>query len=157
MLYVGRDGQDRFWPSLYSAYSGNTGLSRTHEGMGQRDEPAIRAFGLQMTWLGSLGQAAIEARSRELGTAAVEGLARVEGVRMWTSPDPALRAAVVSFDPAGLDPSRVVAALEAEGIVAASRGTGDRGGVRFSPHFYNSHEDVERGVAAIARYVRTGL
>jgi selenocysteine lyase/cysteine desulfurase len=157
VLYVGRQVQDRFWPTLYSAYSGRTGLSRTHEGMGQRDEPAIRAFGNQLAWLGAIGQAAIEARSRELATALVEGLSRVDGVRLWTSADPTLRAAVVSFDPLGLDPSRVIAALEDEGIVAASRGTGDRGGIRFSPHFYNSHDDVERGLAAIGRYVRRGL
>ena len=157
VLYVNRRVQERFWPSLYSAYAGRTGLSRTHEGMGQRDEPAIRAFGNQIEWLGSIGQAAIEARSRELATVAVEGLSRVDGVQVWTSLDPAHRVAVVSFDPAGLDPAKTIAALEQDGIVAAARGGADRGGIRFSPHFYNSHEDVERGVAAIARYVRTGL
>ena len=67
------------------------------------------------------------------------------------------RPAVVSFQPADLDPGRVLEALEADGVVAASRGPGDRGGIRFSPHFYNSLEDVERGVARIREYVRRGL
>ena len=157
VLFVNRRVQDRFWPSLYSAYTGRTPLARTHEGMGQRDEPAIRAFGNQIEWLGSIGQATIEARSRELATALVEELSGVDGVRIWTSADASRRAAVVSLDPAGLEPAKVIAALESDGIVAAARGGSDRPGIRFSPHFYNSHGDVERGVAAIQRYVRSGV
>jgi selenocysteine lyase/cysteine desulfurase len=87
----------------------------------------------------------------------VEGLSALDGVHVWTSPDPALRVAVVSFQPGPLEPARVLAALEEDGIVAASRGGTDRPGIRFSPHFYNSFEDVERGVEAISRYLRTGL
>lgn len=157
VLFVNRRVQERFWPSVYSAYAGRTGLSRTHEGMGQRDEPSIAAFGEEIAFLDGIGQAAIEARSRELADALVEGLRAIDGIRLWTSTDPALRVAVVTFQPAELEPRKVIDALEADGIVAAPRGGDDRPGIRFSPHFYNSFEDVERGVAAIARYVRTGL
>jgi selenocysteine lyase/cysteine desulfurase len=156
VLFVNRDVHDRFWPSIYSAYSGRVGLSRTHEGMGQRDEPAIQTFGRQLDFLGGIGMAAIEARSRELASALIEGLEALDDVTVWTSPDPALRAAVVSFQPGALAPSRVLAALERDGIVAATRG-GEQPGIRFSPHFYNSFEDVERSVAAIGRYLRTGV
>ena len=157
VLYVRSDIQSRLWPSVYSAYTGRTPLARTHEGMGQRDEPAIRAFGRQIEFLGSIGQAAIEARGRELATALVEELVKVDGVRMFTPRDPALRAGVVTFDPAGLEPAKVLTALQSDGIVGASRGGSDRPGIRFSPHLYNSFEDVERAAAAIRRYVRSGL
>lgn len=157
LLYVSARVHDLFWPSIYSAYSGRRGIARTHEGMGQRDEPAIRAFGQQIEFLTTIGQHEIEARSRELASALIEGLTRIDGVHLWTSSDPALRAAVVTFRPGALEPGRVIDALEAEGIVAASRGGSDRTGIRFSPHFYNGHEDVERGVAAIRRYVQRGL
>jgi selenocysteine lyase/cysteine desulfurase len=157
LLYVNARMHDTFWPSMYSAYTGRRGLSRTHEGMGQRDEPAIGAFGTQIEFLTTIGQHEIEARSRELASALIEGLTEIDGVHMWTSSDPALRAAVVTFRPAELQPGAVIEALEAEGIVAASRGGTDRSGIRFSPHFYNSHADVERGIAAIRRYVRQGL
>jgi selenocysteine lyase/cysteine desulfurase len=157
VLYVNPRVQERFWPSIYSAYVGRTGLSRTHEGLGQRDEPAVEAFGTCIRFLESIGQAEIEARSRELTVALVEGLTSIPGVRLWTSSDPRLRAAVVSFDPAGLDPRKVVSALEAVGIVATARSGEDRRGVRFAPHFYNSFEDVERAVAAIGRLVRSGV
>jgi selenocysteine lyase/cysteine desulfurase len=157
LLYVNRRVQDRFWPSIYSPYAGTTGLSRTHEGLGQRDEPAIHTFGEQIDFLNGIGQAAIEARSRELTDALVEGLRSIDGVRLWCSPDPELRVAVVSFDPAGLEPRRVLEALESDGIVAAARTGSDRPGIRFAPHFYNSFQDVERAVRAIQEYVRTGL
>lgn len=157
VLYVRRDVQERLWPSVYSAYTGRTPLASTHEGMGQRDEPAIRAFGRQMEWLSSLGKAAIEARSRELASVVFEELQKTPGVRMFTPADPRHRAAVVTFDPAGLNPARVLAALESEGIVAASRNGPDRPGIRLSPHFYNSFDDVERGVAAIRKVVRGGV
>jgi selenocysteine lyase/cysteine desulfurase len=50
----------------------------------------------------------------------------------------------------------VLAALERDGIVAATRG-GAQPGIRLSPHFYNSFEDVERAVSAIGRYLRSGV
>ena len=154
VLYVRSTVHDRFHASVISAYGGQRGLARTHEGLGQRDEPAIRAFGLQVEFLAEIGMDRIEARSRALGTAAWEGLARINGVRMWTSPDPDLRAAVVTFVPGDMDPAGVVASLETRGIVAAARTGADRPGVRFSPHFYNSFEDVERAVAAVAEILR---
>lgn len=157
VLYVNPRVRERFWPSIYSAYSGAVGVSRTHEGLGQRDTPALHAFGVQIAFLDSIGQAEIEARSRELATMAVEELSRIDGVRMWTPLEAERRGAVVTFQPGELDPRTVLAALEDDGIVAAARGGSDRPGIRFSPHFYNSEADIERGVEAIRRYMRSGL
>ena len=157
VLYVNARVHDRFWPTMYSAYTGSRGLARTHEGLGQRDEPAIRAFGAQIEFLQEITMAEVEARSRELATALVEELSALDGVHMWTSREPSRRAAVVTFRPGELSPGDVVGALENDGVVAASRGGSDRTGVRLSPHFYNSHADVERAVSAIRGYLRTGL
>lgn len=157
VLYVNARVHDRFWPTMYSAYTGSRGLARTHEGLGQRDEPAIRAFGAQIEFLQEITMAEVEARSRELATGLVEELSALNGVHMWTSQEPSRRAAVVTFRPGELSPGDVVSALENDGIVAASRGGSDRTGVRLSPHFYNSHTDVERAVSAVRGYLRTGL
>ena len=157
VLYVNARVHDRFWPTMYSAYTGSRGLARTHEGLGQRDEPAIRAFGAQIEFLQEITMAEVEARSRELATALVEELSALDDVHMWTSREPSRRAAVVTFRPGELSPGDVVGALENDGIVAASRGGSDRTGVRLSPHFYNSHTDVERAVSAVRGYLRTGL
>ena len=157
VLFVNARVQDRFWPSSYSAYPGRTGISRTHEGMGQRDTPALHAFGTQIEFLQAIGQNEIEARSRELANQLIEGLNAIDGVHMWTPAEPELRAAVVTFRPGELNAGRVLRALEEDGIVAASRGGTDRGGIRFSPHFYNMEVDIERGIDAIGRYMRRGL
>ena len=153
VLYVRAEVADRLWPSVYSAYPGRRGLSRTHEGMGQRDEPALRAFGRQIEFLNGIGMVEIEERSRYLASLLHDALVELPGIRMWTSPHAERRAAVVTFRPASLDPAEVIAALEEDGIVAAARTGSDRPGVRFSPHFYNSETDVERAVAAISRYL----
>lgn len=157
VLYVNRRMHDSFWPSMYSAYTGRRGLSQTHEGMGQRDNPALHAFGKQIEFLQAIGQGEIEARSRELASMMIEGLNRIDGVHMWTPAQPERRGAVVTFQPGELDPRRVIAALEEDGIVAAARGGSDRPGVRFSPHYYNMESDIERGIEAIGRYMRRGL
>lgn len=157
VLFVSRRMHERFWPSMYSAYTGRRGLSRTHEGMGQRDTPALKALGEQIEFLQTIGQGEIEARSRALAGMLVESLAAIDGVHLWTASEAERRGAVVTFRPGELDPRRVLAALEEEGIVAAARGGSDRPGIRFSPHFYNLEEDVERAAGAIQRYLRRGL
>ena len=157
VLYVNARVQDRFWPSTYSAYPGQSGISSTHEGMGQRDTPALHAFGTQIEFLQSIGQSEIEARSRALTTQLIEGLSAIEGVHIWTPAAPELRASVVRFWPGELDPRGVLEALEEDGIVAAAGSNPDRGGVRFSPHFYNTEVDIERAIDAIGRYMRQGL
>lgn len=157
ILYVHARSHAKLWPSVYSAYPGQIGLSRTHEGMGQRDEPALHAFGETITFLNAIGQPAIEARSRELGRAFIAGLSKIDGVKLWTSTDPSRSVAVVSFQPGSLDPAKVTAALERDGIVCAPRAGTDRPGIRFSPHFYNTDADVERSLAAISRYLKTGI
>ncbi len=157
VLYVNARVQDRFWPSSYSAYSGQSGISRTHEGLGQRDTPALYTFGTQIEFLQSIGMNEIEARSRELASQLIEGLNAIEGVHMWTSAEPERRGAVVTFRPGELNARSVLGALEEDGIVAAARGGSSRGGIRFSPHFYNMEVDIERGIEAIGRYMRQGL
>ena len=42
-------------------------------------------------------------------------------------------------------------------MAGAPRPGPDRGGLRFSPHFYNLHAEVERTVAAIERYMKMGV
>jgi len=157
VLYVNSRVQDRFWPSSYSAYAGRTGISRTHEGMGQRDTPAIFVFGEQIEFLQAIGQAEIEARSRALADQLIGGLNEIEGIQMWTPAQPERRAAVVTFRPGELNPGEVLAALEEDGIVAAARGGADRGGIRFAPHFYNTEADIERAIDTIDSYMRRGL
>jgi selenocysteine lyase/cysteine desulfurase len=158
VLYINRTAQSKIWASIYSAYPGSAGISKTFEAFGQRDEPAMIAFGEALNFQSKIGRRAIETRARELTRALMEGLRKMDGVTIWTSLDPARSVAVLSFQPAALDVRKLSAALyQKERIGCATRGGQDRPGLRFSPHFYNTHAEVERTLAAVKKYLATGL
>ena len=158
VLYVNARVNGRIHPSIISAYPGAVGIARTMEAMGQRDEPAIIGFGEAISFQTKIGRKAIEERSRSLGQALVAGLRRIDGVQLWTHPDPSLSGAVVSFRPGSLDVAKLSAALyRNDRIGCAIRAGADRPGIRFSPHMYNTMAEVDRAVAAIAKYMRQGV
>ena len=158
VLYVNARVNGRIHPSIISAYPGAVGIARTMEAMGQRDEPAIIGFGEAISFQTKIGRKAIEERSRSLGQALMAGLRRIDGVQLWTHPDPSLSGAVVSFRPGSLDVAKLSAALyRNDRIGCATRAGADRPGIRFSPHVYNTMAEVDRAVAAIAKYMRQGV
>jgi len=158
VLYINKNSQSKIWATIYSAYPGRVGVSRNFEGFGQRDEPAMIAFGEALKLQTSIGRPQIEKRSRELTTALIDGLKKLDGVKIWTSSNPSLRAAVLSFQPGNLDVRKLGTALyQKDRIGCATRGGQDRAGLRFSPHFYNTHADVEKAVAAVKKYMAAGV
>jgi isopenicillin-N epimerase len=158
VLYINARAHKNIWPSIYSAYPGAVGISRTFESFGQRDEATMIAFREALEFQTKVGRAAIEKRSRELANQLIAGLSKLPEVKVWTSPNPSLNAAVVSFLPGSLNSPRLGQALyEQDKIGTAGRGSGDRGGLRASPHFYNTPEEIDRLVAAVAKYLKTGV
>jgi isopenicillin-N epimerase len=158
VLFASSRVHERIWPSVYSAYQGAVGLSKTFEGFGQRDDAAIVAFGETIAFHEKVGRENIERRARELAQALIAGLRKIDGVRVWTSAAPDRSAAVVSFQPGSLDAQKLAAALyERDKIACATRGGADRGGLRFSPHLYNTPAEVDRVLAAIGRYMKGGV
>ena len=158
VLYVNKAVQPRLWPSIVSAYPGAVGLSKSFESFGQRDEPAIIAFGEALRLQTRLGRPAIQKRARDLTDALLSGLRKIDGVKLWTHPDPGRSLSIVSFQPGSLDVAKLSAALyEKDRIAGAPRSGNDRGGLRFSPHFYNLHSEVERALAAVQRYMKMGV
>ena len=158
VLYINKASQSKIWASIFSAYPGRVGVSKTFEGFGQRDEPAMIAFGEALTFQTKIGRAQIEKRSRELTQALIAGLKKVDGVKIWTSPDPTRTVAVLSFQPGNLDVRKLSLALyQKDHIGCATRGGQDRPGIRLSPHFYNTMADVDRTVGAIKKYMASGV
>jgi selenocysteine lyase/cysteine desulfurase len=158
VLYVNKAVQDRVWPSIYSAYPGAVGFSRTFEGFGQRDEATMIAFREALAFQTTVGRAAIEQRARMLATQLMDGLSRLPGVKVWTSPDAARRAAVVSFLPGSLDAGRLATVLyERDRVAITTRGGKDRPGIRVSPHFYNSPAEVDRLLTGLSRALSSGV
>src|SRR6185295_2480887 len=97
VLFINKNAQSKIWATVYSAYPGSIGISKTFEGFGQRDEPAMIAFGEALKLQTEIGRAQIEKRSRELTQALMTGLKKIDGVTIWTSPEPSRSAAVLSF------------------------------------------------------------
>ncbi|HXW04201.1 MAG TPA: aminotransferase class V-fold PLP-dependent enzyme [Vicinamibacterales bacterium] len=157
VLFVSARVQDRLWPTIYSAYPGAVGFSRSFEGFGQRDDAAIVAFGEAIAFQDKVGRASVEARARQLTTALLHGLAKIPGVRLWTSTVPERRAAVASFQPGAEDPQKLATALyDSDRIGCATLG-GQQPGLRFSPHLYNTAAEVDRVLAAVTRYMKSGV
>jgi selenocysteine lyase/cysteine desulfurase len=145
-------------PSVISLYAGAVGASKTLEAYGQRDDAAVAAFGAAVALRDQIGAAAVERHARELTRALIEGLRKIDGVKIWTDAAPARSGMIVSFQPAGLDPRALGNALyEKDRIACAIRGGTDRPGLRFSPHVYNTQAEVDKVVASVARYVKNGV
>ena len=65
---------------------------------------------------------------------------------------------MVSFQPGNLDVRKLSTALyQKDRIGCATRGGQDRPGIRLSPHFYNTHADIDRTVAAVKKYMASGV
>lgn len=158
VLFVSREVHDRVHPSIVSLYPGAVGISRKLEGFGQRDEAALATLPAALKFQADIGRPVIERRARQLTQRFMSELTRIDGVTLWTHADPARSAAVVVFRPGALDQRRLVSVMyERERIVCAVGGGAGRSGVRFSPHFYNTMDEVDRAVAAVRKYVTSGL
>jgi len=68
------------------------------------------------------------------------------------------RAAVVSFVPGTLNANKLADALYTnDRLGITTRGGQDRPGIRVSPHFYNNPAEVDRLLAALSKYLKSGV
>jgi selenocysteine lyase/cysteine desulfurase len=156
VLFVSQAVQDRLMPSVISLYAGTVGASKTLEAYGQRDDAALASFSAALKFQDDIGRDVIERRSRDLARHLMNALQTIDGVTLYTVPEHS--AAIVVFKPGSLDPRKLGATLlEKDRIVCTTRAGMDRPGLRFSPHFYNTMDEVDRSVAAIKRYTMTGV
>ena len=157
LLYVNKAVHDRIHPPIVGIYGGAVGISRTLEALGQRDDASVTAVTDGLQFQGSIGRAVIEKRSRQLAQALMEGLRKLDGVKLWTDPAPDRSAAIVIFRPGSLDVRKLGAALIADRIIGTTRDGDHNPGVRFAPHFYNTMEDIDRAIGAIKKYIASGV
>lgn len=107
--------------------------------------PVLQAYVARagMAWLTGLGLEAVGAWTRTLAGRVAEAGAR-RGLEVLGPTDAALRSPVTAF--ACPDAHRVEVALKERGILASARGPA----IRLAPHFYNTAEDVDRALDALA-------
>ena len=159
ILFINKVAQDRIVPTIYGVYPGAVGVSRTFEGEGQRDDAAMAAVVEALKFQAGIGRTVIEQRSRALSARLMTELAKLDGVHLYTDPAPDRSAALVIFKPGTLDPRKLGDALsKREKFVTTVRpANGLNPGLRISPHFYNTMDEVDRFVGAIRGYLKTGV
>jgi len=106
----------------------------------------VHAFGASLGLLLRLGIPAVSARVLELTDYLCER-ARRAGLEVFSSRAPGERSGIVSLVVPGADAKALARRCRGEGIVVSARA----GRVRVSPHCYNTPEEIDRAVAALAR------
>jgi isopenicillin-N epimerase len=157
MLFVNKAVHDRIAPSVVSLYAGAVGISRTMEGYGQRNEAALATLGAAVKFQEEIGRANIEKRARELAQRMTAGISAIPGVTLYSSTDATRYAAIMTFKPAAVDPRRLITTLYEKDKIACAGSGGGRAGVRFSPHIFNTVEEIDRTIAAVRKYITVGL
>ena len=123
--------------------------------------PNIAGFiglGAAVDYLDALGMASVEAREADLLAHATEELDRIDGLRIFgRAPD---KAAVISFLIEGAHAHDLATLLDLEGVAVRSgqhcahpllQFYGVAATLRASFAFYNTHEEVERFIAALKK------
>ncbi|MEO8128256.1 MAG: aminotransferase class V-fold PLP-dependent enzyme [Bryobacteraceae bacterium] len=156
ILYVRQDRIAELWPSIVSVgWNDDSFKTRTaskkFETLGQRDDGGVSAIATAADFHSMIGLERIEARTTALASALKEGLSKMNKVAMVTPVDPALSGGVVICRMPGLDRTQMSALVqdlyEKYGIAGAATG-----GLRLSPHVYNTMADIDaavRGVRAL--------
>jgi selenocysteine lyase/cysteine desulfurase len=150
VCYVKRDIQDRIWELMGPPNADPKRGARKYEEFGQRDVPDALGMGAAIDLQSAIGKRNIEARDRALSERLRAGLKDVPGVKVWTSADPKLSAALTLFSVREIPMANVQKAiLQRDRIYIRTMGTGNLNGCRASTHMYNMPEEVDRLIASV--------
>jgi selenocysteine lyase/cysteine desulfurase len=157
LLYVRQEKIAQLWPSIVSVGwnqdAMNTKIaSKKFETLGQRDDAGLAALGTAIDFHRMIGYSNVEARTTELATALKAGLSKINRVKLVTPVDAVQSGGVVISQIADLDRPKMTALVkdlyEKYGIAAAATG-----GLRLSPHVYNTMADVELAIRGVKELV----
>lgn len=149
LLFVRQPVIDRIWPNCVSIPWGNESApsvagARKFEAFGQRDDAAIAALGDAVAFHESLTPAGIEKRAAGLAQRLREGLAELPvSLVSPTHRDFSSNVIVVSVPRANAS-ELVEHILREAGIIVAAVG-----GLRLTPHVYNTEDHIDRAVDAV--------
>jgi selenocysteine lyase/cysteine desulfurase len=151
ILYVKAASIERIWPSIVTAgWTNDLKGARKFEVFGQRDDPRIVATESAVDFLNLVGIPNVEARLRVLVSYAKDELAKLPNVELKTNREAALSGGVIKFRLKDKPTKEAYDTLWTKHRLAiAMTPSGDSEGLRFSPHIYNSIEDIDRAVRAV--------
>ena len=151
ILYIRAERIPQLWPSIVTAgWAEDLKGARKFEVFGQRDDPRVVALESAIDFLQMIGIKNIEARMRALAGRAQSQLGNLSNVQLKTNREAELSAGVVKFLVKKVPVKRAYDTLwEKHRIAIAMTASGDAEGLRFSPHIYNSFDEIDRAVAAV--------
>jgi selenocysteine lyase/cysteine desulfurase len=153
VLYVRQEKIAEVWPSIVSVGWNSDALttkiaSKKFETLGQRDDGGVSAVATAVDFHRTIGYENVEARTTALATALKEGLAKIDKVKLVTPMDPQLSGGAVISQMPGLDRAKMSALVkdlyDKYGIAGAATG-----GLRLSPHVYNTMADIELAIRGV--------
>ncbi|ABK76926.1 cysteine desulfurase/selenocysteine lyase [Cenarchaeum symbiosum A] len=155
LFYCREDAADTLEPISTggeSADLGDSGLE--YKKMPERFQTGFRNYagmaGLEYSLgiISDVGVGAIQERAARLSRRLRDGIGRIPGSMLY-GPEEG-RTSIVPFNLQGVDPADAVKRLEEQGIVLALREITDLKIIRASPHFFNTGEEVDRVLEALA-------
>ena len=149
LLFVRKERCAELWPGVVGVGWGSAATTqlpgaRKFETLGQRNDATVAGLAAALDFHEKIGAERVEARVLELTTALYDGLRALPGAQVITPARADLRAGVCIVRFEGREMRPMHEALYREHRIA----TAPTGGLRFSPHIYNTLQDVERALSA---------
>lgn len=153
ILYVRKERIADLWPTIVGV--GYPGViekgAQKFETLGQRDDSRIAAMGTTVEFHKMIGEKRIEARIRFLAAALKKRLKeRIPGIKFRTPLKPEFSGGVVVFHVHGIDLNKALDILYHKYNIGCAVFGGESGGIRFCPHIYNTLEEIDKAVSALA-------
>jgi selenocysteine lyase/cysteine desulfurase len=157
ILYVNKERIEGLWPTIVGdgyRIARDKG-ARKFETLGQREDARVAAMATAVEFHESIGPNRIEQRMRTLATALKNRLQkRLPQVVFITPLDSELSGGVVVCQVPGADLSKALDILYAEHSIGCAVFGGELQGIRLCPHLYNTMDEIDRVVDAVASLVR---
>jgi len=151
ILYVRERHIDEIWPNVVSIPWGRTvddapDGARKFDALGQRDDAAVASLGDAAAFHEAMTPAGIEARSMMIANRLRDGLQDL-GVKFVSTSNPSFTSSVVIISAPRENARKLTGKVyEDSGIITAATG-----GLRMSPHVYNTEDHVDRVLAAVKK------
>lgn len=151
VLFIRMERQEEVWPSIVTAGWSDTLVgARKFEVFGQRDDPRLASLEAAADFLSLIGPERLDARVQQLTGALKKKFADIPGVILKTNMEGDLSQGVVKIGLKKGDLKQAYDTLWTKHRAALSlTPTGESAGIRFSPHVYNTMDDIERAAAAV--------
>jgi len=153
ILFVRRENIGSLWPSIVGV--GFPGAeekgAQKFETLGQRDDARVAAMGKTVEFFNIIGKENIEKRIQGLAHFLKQELRNnIPQIEFLTPETPEFSGGVVVFSAPHIDFSKALDTLYTKFSVGGAVFGGERPGIRFCPHIYNSQTEIERAADAVS-------